>query len=82
MDLKRGVQALATQVFRDAYGYKPTKIRSLAGDPPSKKNSYLFNVGMMTYQGLLTAESGDMMFFIYFDAETKEWKYDFTAVDS
>ena len=82
MDLKRGVQALATQVFQDTYGYKPTKIRSLAGDPPSVKNDYLFNAAMLTYQGLLTAGSGNMLFFIYFDAETKQWMYDFTAVDS
>ena len=82
MDLKRGTQALVTQVFEDTYGYKPTKIRSLAGDPPNKKNSYLFNAAMVTYQGLLTYNGGDMLFFIYFDADTKEWKYDFTGVDS
>ena len=82
MDLKRGTQALVTQVFQDTYGYKPTNIRSLAGDPPNKENSYLFNAAMLTYEGLLAAASGDMLFFIYFDAETKQWMYDFTAVDS
>lgn len=80
MDKLNQTLELVTTVFSDAYGYNPTNIRSLSGESPSENNSYLFVAAMLTYQGLLTTKSGgDMLFFIYFDAETKEWKYDFTA---
>jgi hypothetical protein len=80
MDLKSGVLDLVNTVFKDTYGYEPENVRSLGGDPPSKKNSYLFNAAMLTYQGLLTANSGDMVFFIYFDPESKAWEYNFESV--
>lgn len=79
-DLKKGTLALVTLVFDDMYGYKPTKIRSFAGDPPSKKNNYLFVPAMLTYQGTLTAKDGDMTFFIYFDSKSKAWEATFDPV--
>ncbi len=73
---------LVASVFRDAYGYTPTNIRSFNDEPPNENNSYLFLSAMMTFQGLLTTEGGDMAFFIYFDPDSEEWRYDFTALAS
>jgi len=76
-NLKQGVEVLVKKVFKDVYDYIPKDVRSLAGDPPNKENNFLFNASMLTYEGITTGKEGDVLFFIYFDPQKKDWAYNF-----
>lgn len=81
MSIKKDTEKLVKQVFNEVYGYNPSKIRDLGDNPPSEKNSYLFNAMMTQYEGKCTGKSSiDYLFFIFFNPESKDWEYSFTPL--
>ena len=81
MSLRQDTEKLVKTVFEEVHGYRPSKVRDFTGNPPSEKNSYLFNAMLTQYEGLCTGKSSiEYLFFIFFDPEDKDWRYDITPV--
>jgi hypothetical protein len=78
--LAKSARAIVTYGFEQAYGYKPTNITSLAGDPPSEKNGWLYMPALDLYQGRLEGKDDqEFIFFITRDSKG-DWEAEFTPI--
>jgi len=74
------IQVIST-VYKEVYGYKPKSIRDEKGRPPEEANSYLFNLALNQFEGILTGKYFiDYRFRISYDSSKKNWTYDFEAM--
>jgi len=72
---------VVSAVFKDAYGYEPKNIRDSQGRPPEESNSYLFNLALSQFEGVLTGKYAvDYEFKILYDHSKKDWSYTFDAM--
>ena len=68
--------AIVKTAFKEAYGYHPQKVIDSEGNPPNKKNNYLYNQTFGWYRGIVSLGGGnDMVFTIY--KEEDNWAAEF-----
>ena len=78
--LTKKTESFIQDVFEEAYGFRPSKVRDFQGKKPQKSNLYLFNPAMTMYEGLASKSSLDYAFSIHMNPDTKKWEYDIQIV--
>ena len=79
-NLGKKTESFIQDVFEEAYGFRPSKVRDFEGKKPQKSNLYLFNPVMSMYEGLATKSSLDYAFSIHMNPDTKKWEYNIQVV--
>ena len=79
-NLGKKTESFIQDVFEEAYGFRPSKVRDFAGKKPQESNNYLFNFMVVGYEGLSTYSGLDYLFSINLNPDNKKWEYNIQIV--